>query len=1439
MLRCEIMKIKHLIMVGLILAILTIGAVSASDDSDALAAIDNDDSVDETVSIDSGEGDTLSDYDDEDVDVSLNTDDEGGIPLDEDYAFAEITAPNDAKGNVTVFIDDESNPVFEDELTNLDYVVDEDDSDIYIYSLKLGKLGNLAEMFSVGSTHWFKVVYSGDGYYNETSDYDTLFITDTAPRFDFAVPDFVLTGDDEAEFYFDLVSDLKNNYSIFLDDNLLYTGKENYSQYFKDLADLIPGKHTLKVNYTGDDCYDAFEEVRNFIYDDIIFYVPDRIIANSYKTVETSIMVYLPSDFGSITVLIDDKKFRDGDVEEYIDEGYSGFRIRIDLSDEDLEFTQHTYNITYCNGDFNKSGNGSFLFDFDFDVECEDYEMDDYIEFGKSTEFTVDLSCYAEGTVSVVVANKTLTFEVDYMYDSFFIDNLPIGEYNLTFTLTGNFPEKSCNYSICVEPVIHVPETFTYNGNDVISLTLPGNASGNLTVYEFEDGHKVTIKTVELKDGKAEISLSDLPFGDYDIYAEYTGEDYDVEVVNEDISVVPRVDYAKYVWKNGNYTVTVSSPDNVKGNLSVFIILGSYWGPEENLDIYNGPARGSVSIDLPLDKLNITNYPFCVIYSEDGDRVTFKEYEFRIFENSPDSNVTIEFAKKLNKFGDVDYAYIISNLPRDAQGFEYEVYVDGKLVAGKEIYFDDYYSATITGDIDMENLTLGTHSWKINATFYRYYNPISQEGTFTVTWIDVPEVMYGDEEIDFDIDDVNATGTLSLLIDGKDYAMEFVDHGEAAIIIKDLAIGEHTYEITYSGDKTHEKLTKSGKFTFAQLLYIANLEDDNVMPLYSFYPFFIIVSDDATGNVTATIGGQTVTAAIIEGEATVNFTGLGEGNYTITVKYPGDSKYPAAEISYNFTIEGYVIVRDGDNDSTFFALVLPSDATGNLSAYLGLYDPYTESYDYGLLKTVALVNGTAIINVNDLGLSYGEYHVKVAYEGNYTEIEPLYTDIELSPKIIVSSLVAMGEDARVEIDVGSATGNITIILNNEPYKTVELKDGKINESISAADLIQDNFVSFKYIGDDLDEHVFDVYDGDGGYEPILYEILVEINNLTIPQTFSSDGSGNITMDLPEGFSGNVSVYVDGEKVSTTPVTGGKVTIPVTGLNGTAQVRVEVEDASGTKYTASATVKVSKPDASVDVATPTDSKTPQFTVNLPKNATGSIIVNIGGKNYGADLINGSATIKPTDLADGTYNATIRYTGDDNYSPFTKTVSVNIKTVVDPKITAGDLSVIYSAGTKYSVTVYGTDGKVAANAQVTFLVNGKVFKTVTTNANGVATVVITQNPGTYKITTKALGIEVTKKLTVKHVLKLQKVKVKRSAKKLVIKATLAKVNGKYLKGKKITLKFKGKKYTAKTNKKGVAKFTIKKKVLKKLKKGKKVTYQATYLKDTVKYTVKVKK
>jgi predicted outer membrane repeat protein len=81
--------------------------------------------------------------------------------------------------------------------------------------------------------------------------------------------------------------------------------------------------------------------------------------------------------------------------------------------------------------------------------------------------------------------------------------------------------------------------------------------------------------------------------------------------------------------------------------------------------------------------------------------------------------------------------------------------------------------------------------------------------------------------------------------------------------------------------------------------------------------------------------------------------------------------------------------------------------------------------------------------------------------------------------------------------------------------------------------------------------------------------------------------------------------------------------------------------------------------------------------------------------------------------------------------------------------------------------------------------------------------------------------------KNTLTLKEVKVKRSASSLVLTATL-KQGSKIYKNKKITFTFNGVTYKAKTNSKGVAKVIVSSNVLKKLKVGKKVKYQATYSK-----------
>jgi predicted outer membrane repeat protein len=182
-------------------------------------------------------------------------------------------------------------------------------------------------------------------------------------------------------------------------------------------------------------------------------------------------------------------------------------------------------------------------------------------------------------------------------------------------------------------------------------------------------------------------------------------------------------------------------------------------------------------------------------------------------------------------------------------------------------------------------------------------------------------------------------------------------------------------------------------------------------------------------------------------------------------------------------------------------------------------------------------------------------------------------------------------------------------------------------------------------------------------------------------------------------------------------------------------------------------------------------------------------------------------------------------------------LKVYTVADDSKIANNknIAVDYAGGKYFSVNVVTEDGIAVAGTSVKFNING-VTKTVKTNSKGVAKIKITQTPKKYTIKTTYNGKTVKNTVTVKQVLTASKVTVKKTVKKFTLKAKL-KINGKLVKGKKITFKINGKTYKVKTNKNGIAKKTLNKNALK-LKKGKKYTVKVTYLKDTIKTTVKIK-
>ena len=216
-------------------------------------------------------------------------------------------------------------------------------------------------------------------------------------------------------------------------------------------------------------------------------------------------------------------------------------------------------------------------------------------------------------------------------------------------------------------------------------------------------------------------------------------------------------------------------------------------------------------------------------------------------------------------------------------------------------------------------------------------------------------------------------------------------------------------------------------------------------------------------------------------------------------------------------------------------------------------------------------------------------------------------------------------------------------------------------------------------------------------------------------------------------------------------------------------------------------------------------------------------------------NGTISFSPSDLklSRGEHNVTlINPVTDENF-----TIEIN---VVSRFSSVKNMAMFYNDGSAFKVRVYdNVASPLEKGTKVVFKIKNKSY-TRTTDAKGYVSFKIpnTVTPGKYTLKVSYKGETISKTVTVKQVIKAKKtVTVKKSAKKLVYKVTLK--GKKVIKNKKVTLKVNGKTLKVKTNKKGVAQFTINKNIINKLKVGKKYTMKITYLKDTLKATLKVKR
>ncbi|WP_407377182.1 Ig-like domain-containing protein [Methanobrevibacter sp.] len=107
-------------------------------------------------------------------------------------------------------------------------------------------------------------------------------------------------------------------------------------------------------------------------------------------------------------------------------------------------------------------------------------------------------------------------------------------------------------------------------------------------------------------------------------------------------------------------------------------------------------------------------------------------------------------------------------------------------------------------------------------------------------------------------------------------------------------------------------------------------------------------------------------------------------------------------------------------------------------------------------------------------------------------------------------------------------------------------------------------------------------------------------------------------------------------------------------------------------------------------------------------------------------------------------TISVTNSKTSESISKTVTIK------SLIVTNDLTFKEGKKGKFNVKILNSNGKVEANKKVTIKVNGKTYSKIT-NKNGIATLELSLNPGSYSITTQYSGLKSTNMVTVTKIIK----------------------------------------------------------------------------------------
>ena len=1048
----------------------------------------------------------------------------------------------------------------------------------------------------------------------------------------------------------------------------------------------VANNYEVNVTYLGNDKYNVKSNVTYFNITKANL-TADVIAQNVTVEENTKFVIVIPDDFkGNVSITVDGTELYNATA-----------GMPLVISDKLLAGAKNATVRFYGDANYNDLG-----FNRSFTVyraaPTINVTINDVTYPGNATAL-VNVSNKANGTVEIyfnnnkignaTVINGVATVNLTRLsggVHEVFVKFITDDAYNYNATATAKFEVIKANVTV----------TITRDDNDIIATITP-QTTGQVTF--IINGNNYTRPVIN---GNATLPDA-LRIGDNSVVAIFEG--------NENYTSSRSIE--TYKGNKTNSTVNVTATSVVYGNASqITVLVPIAQTGNVRIVINNTDIDVIVAINAGIARFNATGldvgrYYVNVTYLGDDsfgicdNHTYFTVTKANLTADAVAQNVTVE----------EDSKFVII-VPEDFKG-NVSITVDGT-----ELYNATANVALVISD----KLLAGVKNATVKFYGDANYNDLEFNRSFTVYRVNpginvtITDVTYAENATATIEMSNNANGTIKVLLNGNEIGSGAITNGAASFDLARLAGGIYNVTVEFTtGDEYNNNVTTKAKLVVNKTKSSTSVSVNSIT-VGDNATVTITVSDNATGIVTVYIDGKAVNKTIENSKVEFNITGLAAGNHSITAEYLGDANFTSSSDSKVFNVAkaacGVKVDVSNINvtQDEIIGITAPSDFNGTAVVEVNGEKYYAN-----------ITNGQGQVTIKDLAAKQYTAYVTLLenekYLTSYNNTQVFTVSKYNSTLVVEFANITVGENAVLNITIpADAYGNVTIKIAN---KTVDAAVyGGLNTIVIPDLPVGVHDVNVTYNGN------FKYLENKSTSSINVTPIVVTINDVVIEDY--RNGTVLIRV-IGENATGNVTVKHKGEEYSVS-LTNGSAIADLTIFNNTHPginnfTIIYSGDVNHNSVEYNTTLYLPKWNSTINITT-TDimvGGVEVITINVTSGATGLVLVDINGVGFYMNLTASEDILKIIGMPEGSYNVTVTYLGDDNY-----TASTNNGSFV---VSEGITLVITGSGNNTLVTVT-VPGGVSGN--LTVLIDGNIYN-VTDVTSGRAVVAVNNlTPGVYNLT-----------------------------------------------------------------------------------------------------------